>query len=236
MGDDRRIAELVASLAAVRGRLSDAADSVGRDPRSITLVAVTKTFPLDDVRALLELGVTDVGESRDQEAKAKAVALAQAGVPAVLHFVGRLQTNKCRSVATYADWVHSVDRPELVDALSRAAEQAESRLGVFVQYSVDGDPTRGGASEPDLFALADGVDAAPGLQLAGLMTVAPLGMEPDRAFAQAAEVAARLRAAHPHADGLSAGMSHDFDIAVKNGATHVRVGTALLGRREPPVG
>ncbi|PZG01287.1 YggS family pyridoxal phosphate-dependent enzyme [Micromonospora deserti] len=234
---DRR-AELAAGLARVRSRIADACAVAGRDRSEITMIAVTKTYPAGDVVALAGLGVTDVGENRDQEASAKAAEVAAAGVRPRWHFIGQLQRNKARSVVRYADAVHSVDSARLARALDGASATARDRpLDVLVQVSIDGDPARGGAlpdaADPDagLGPVAEAVAGAAGLRLAGLMAVAPLGWEPERAFARLAEVAAGFRADHPHAGALSAGMSGDLEIAIRYGATHVRVGSALLGMR-----
>ena len=227
---EERAGQLAAALAALEERLSAACAAAGRRRDEVVLVAVTKTHPAGDVAALRDLGVRDFGENRDQEAREKARA-----VPDVRwHFVGGLQTNKARSVATYADVVHSVDRPGLVDALSAGAQRAGRALDVLLQVSLDGDPARGGALAGDLPALADRVAGAAALRLAGVMAVAPRETDPDRAFAELARVAERLRAAHPGATAVSAGMTGDLEHAVRHGATHVRVGTALLGRRPPP--
>jgi PLP dependent protein len=228
---DARRAELAASLEALRHRIVTAAEAAGRDPAGITVIAVTKTFPAADAALLVDLGLHDLGESKDQEARAKADALA--GLPVRWHFVGRLQTNKARSVAGYATAIHSVDRRELVASLDRATERADRAepLEVFVQLSLDGDPSRGGAVEGDLPALADAVAASPRLRLRGIMAVPPMDVDPDTAFARVAEVSARFAAAHPDARAVSAGMSDDLDAAVRHGSTHVRIGTALLGRR-----
>jgi pyridoxal phosphate enzyme (YggS family) len=224
-----RAAELSAALVALEQRLVAACSAAGRQRTDIVLVAVTKTRPIGDVEALRDLGVRDVGENRDQEAKAKAAA-----VPGVRwHFVGGLQTNKARSVATYADVVHSVDRPALVDALSAGAQRAGRSLEVLLQVSLDGDPARGGAPPDRVPALADTAATAPGLRLLGVMAVAPLASDPAAAFASLAQVAARVRADHPGCTAISAGMSGDLEQAIAAGATHVRVGTALLGRRPP---
>jgi hypothetical protein len=231
---DERTAELVGSLGAVRNRIADACESVGRDPRSVTLIAVTKTYPASDVAALAALGVHDIGESKDQEASAKVAELPDLGVR--WHMVGRLQTNKARSVAGWAGAVHSVDRPKLVRALADAAAARPEPLDVFVQVSLDADPGRGGVGAADLDALCDQVAAAESLRLRGLMAVAPMDSDPDQAFADLAELADRVRRAHPEAHALSAGMSGDLEAAIRNGATHVRVGTALLGRRPPVFG
>jgi PLP dependent protein len=244
--DDNRRAELVGSLGAVRARIANACIAAGRDQRSVTMIAVTKTYPATDVVTLATLGVPDFGESRDQEAASKVAELARlrADAPADTpipplrwHFVGRLQSRKSRSVATYADAVHSVDRAELVSALADGVDRAErSPLDVFVQVSLDGDPARGGAGGDAVLSLADEIAGRPQLRLRGVMAVAPMGADPDQAFRDLAATSARLRAAHPPASAISAGMSADLEAAITHGATHVRVGTALLGRRSPVFG
>jgi pyridoxal phosphate enzyme (YggS family) len=227
---DQRRAGLVTALGAVRARIADACAAAGRDARSVTLIAVTKTYPITDVATLHELGVLDVGENRDQEAKVKAETLAGLGLR--WHFVGRVQTNKAASISRYAYAVHSLDRPEAVAAFAKATAERTVALEAFVQVSLDGDSSRGGAAESDLLHLADAVVAAPGLTLRGVMAVPPIDGDLDASFARLAEFSAAVRAEHPAADAISAGMSADLDVAVKYGATHVRVGTALLGRRE----
>ncbi|MGH3388146.1 MAG: YggS family pyridoxal phosphate-dependent enzyme [Actinomadura sp.] len=223
--------ELAANLLAVRERLAAACGAAGRDPGELTLIAVTKTFPASDVRLLAELGVTDVAENRDQEAAVKAADCAD--LPLTWHFVGRLQTNKVRSVAAYADVVHSVDRVRLVTALSAAAVRARRGLRCLVQVSLEAAARgRGGADPAEVPALADVIAAADGLELAGVMAVAPLGADPAPAFARLAETARAVRARHPAAEVISAGMSGDLEDAIACGATHVRVGTALLGGRQ----
>ncbi|WP_432496213.1 YggS family pyridoxal phosphate-dependent enzyme [Kineococcus gypseus] len=235
--DPARARELAGRLAAVRGRVAAAAAAAGREPAELTLVVVTKFFPAGDVAALAALGVRDVGESRDQEAAAKAAALEPAHPDLRWHFVGQLQTNKCRAVARYARAVHSVDRVRLAAALSAAAGAAGRELDCFVQVDLAAalgaavDPARGGAAGADVLRVADAVAAAPGLRLAGLMAVAPRGEEPARAFAQLARTGERVRAEHPGAVLLSAGMSGDLEAAVAAGATHLRVGSAVLGAR-----
>ncbi|MFB9239619.1 YggS family pyridoxal phosphate-dependent enzyme [Plantactinospora siamensis] len=233
-----RRAELAGNLDRVRARIAAACAAAGRPAAEVTLVAVTKTYPAADVVLLTGLGVTDVGENRDQEAAAKAAEATAAGARPRWHFVGRLQRNKCRSVVGYADVVQSVDSVRLAAALDRAAGQVrDAPLDVLVQVSVDGDPHRGGAlpgaaaADAGLDAVAAAVAGAPALRLAGLMAVAPQGWEPARAFGRLAEVAAAVRADHPGATALSAGMSADLEAAVAAGATLVRVGSALLGMR-----
>jgi PLP dependent protein len=232
--DDPRTAEIAAGLAAVRDRIAAACAAAGRDPAGVTLIGVTKTFPAADVRRLLHLGVTDVGENRDQEAAGKAAELA--GEPVRWHFLGQLQRNKANSVAAYASVVHSVDRPEIAAALARGIRRAgRGPLRVLIQVSLDGDPARGGVTAAALPTLAAGIAATADLLLAGVMAVAPLDAEPAAAFARLAEITADLRAVHPDAKVISAGMSGDLEAAIRHGATHVRIGTALLGGRTPPV-
>jgi PLP dependent protein len=235
---DQRQRELAQNLEAVRSRLDAACRAAGRDPAEVTLVVVTKTFPAADVLRLAVLGVTDVGENRDQEAAPKAAAVAEHGARVRWHFVGQLQRNKCRSVVRYADMVHSVDSVRLANALAGAADQVRDRpLDALVQVSLDGDASRGGAVsghvEPDvaLERVLASVEAAAGLALFGLMAVAPLDWDPERAFDELAAVSARVRAEYPHAAVLSAGMSGDVEQAIQHGATHVRLGSAVLGNR-----
>ncbi len=223
--------ELAANLADVEARIQRACTAAGRARDEVTLIAVTKTWPLADCCLLKELGVRDLGENRDQEAAEKAAALD--GVR--WHFVGSVQTNKARSVASYADVVHSVDRPSLVSVLGDGAVRAERVVEVLLQVSLDGDPDRGGASVDDVPELAEQVSLTPGLRLGGVMAVAPLGADPAAAFARLAEVAGRLRADHPAATAISAGMTGDLEQAVAAGATHLRVGTAVLGARPAPL-
>jgi pyridoxal phosphate enzyme (YggS family) len=260
----RRAAELASSLAGVRTRIADVCAEHGRSPQSVALIAVTKGFPATDLVTLLRLGVQDIGENRDQEARAKLADLNRLQADADpggardaaraprLHFVGQLQTNKARYVARYADSVHSVDRSDLVTALARAAGNADRQLDVFLQISLDGDPDRGGIvlsgtssagiAEPGpaavgpMLALAGQVAQCPALRLVGVMAVAPVAMDPGLAFAALARISDALRAEHPTAAGISAGMSADYPAALAHGATHLRVGSALLGRRSPVLG
>jgi len=233
-----RLAVLTEGLRAVRARVDAAAAAAGRDPDGLTLVVVTKFFPAADVRALAGLGATDVGESRDQEAAAKVADLADARLR--WHFIGQLQSNKARSVAGYADVVHSVDRAKVATALDRGAGEHGRRLGCFVQVDLapalgrDADPGRGGAEPAAVQAVAAAVAAAEHLDLLGLMAVAPPDADPARAFAVLAELAAQVRREHPGAASLSAGMSGDLEQAVAAGATHLRVGGAILGPRPAP--
>lgn len=226
-----RVRRLSDNLAAVRERVEAACSRLDRSPDDVRLVVVTKTYPPGDVAALAALGVRDVGENRDQEASAKAAALS--GQALTWHFIGQVQTNKARSVAAYADVVHSVDRPALVAALSRARTSAapDRPLRCLVQVSLDGDPARGGVTEDRLPVIAEAIVAAPGLELAGVMAVAPLGVPAGEAFAALPRLSAAVRALEPAAVWISAGMSGDLEEALAWGATHLRVGSAILGHR-----
>jgi pyridoxal phosphate enzyme (YggS family) len=228
-----RLAEIRGNLDAVRRRIAAGCAAADRDPAEVTLIVVTKTHPASDVELLARLGVRDVGENRDQEAAAKHAACT--GLQLRWHFIGQLQSNKARSVARYADLVHSVDRLPLVHALGRGAEQAGRVLPCLVQISLDGDPHRGGVVRSDLPALADAVAAEPALELHGIMAVAPLGVDPGVAFEPLPAIRSALVGDHPGAVVISAGMSDDLEAALNHGATHLRVGTAVLGAR-PPLG
>lgn len=222
--------ELRASLAAVRARIDRALADAGRTD-AVSLVVVTKFFPAGDVDLLAELGVTDIGENRDQEASAKVEQLAHRGVLTV-HFIGQLQSNKAGSVAHYADVVQSVDRTKVARALDRAAAAAGRVLDVTVQVSLDASEGRGGVAPRDAPALGDLVAGSPALRLRGVMAVAPLDADPRPAFARLREVSDGIRADHPEATWVSAGMSGDLEAAVAEGATHLRVGSAILGSRQ----
>jgi PLP dependent protein len=235
---DRR-EELVRRLAAVRKRIDSACIAAGREPGSVEMLAVTKTVPAEDVATLLDLGLTAFGENRVQEAEAKVAAVAALRPEADprWHVVGSLQRRKARSVARWADRVESVDSMPLADALDAAVRREmeaggrTDRLPVLLQFSVDGDPKRGGVPREGLGRLAEHVETCAGLQLAGLMAVAPLGADPDVAFARVAAAAAWLRERFPQATVLSAGMSGDLEAAIRHGSGVVRVGTALVGER-----
>jgi pyridoxal phosphate enzyme (YggS family) len=227
--EEIRRAELTAGLARVQDRIDAACRLAGRPRAEVQLVVVTKTFPASDVRLLVDLGVHEVGESRDQEAAAKAASCAD--LELTWHFVGRLQSNKARSVASYASVVHSVDRLPLVAALAAGATRAGREVAVLAQVSLDGDPARGGMPVDGVPALAAAIAAAEHLVLRGVMAVAPMGVDPAAAFARLADVAHAVRRDHPGARWVSAGMSGDLEAAVASGATHLRVGSAILGSR-----
>ena len=229
MTDSPRRDELATRLATVRERIDAACEAAGRKPQEVTLIAVTKTFPASDVRLLNGLGVTDFGENRDAEAAPKAAQCA--GLDLVWHFIGQVQTNKAASVARYASFVHSVDRLRLIHALGAAARQAGRIIQCLIEVSLDGDPARGGAPAGLVPGLAEALMTEAGLVLAGVMAIAPLGVPPADAFAGLRDSSAVVRAVRPAATVISAGMSGDLEAAIAAGATHVRIGTALLGDR-----
>jgi PLP dependent protein len=249
-----RRGELEKNLAEVRNRIAAACAAAGRDPGEITLIAITKTRPPADVLLLHELGLTDFGENKDQEAAPKAAACAAAlaadvgsgpgaagrSQPLRWHFVGQLQTNKASSVAGYADVVHSVDRARLVRALGAAARKAGRELTCLVQVDLDtpgapADPARGGVPPAQVQEIAEAIEAEQALTLGGVMAIAPLDADPALAFAALRPCSLAVRAVNPAATIISAGMSGDLEAAIGNGATHVRIGTALLGARRPLV-
>jgi PLP dependent protein len=216
---------LAERLEVVRGRVIDAAADAGRDPATITTIVVTKFHPASLVRELAGLGVQDVGENRQQDAGPKAAELTDLDL--TWHFIGQLQSNKVRAVLEYAKAIHSVDRGSLVDALDAAARPVDA----FIQLNLTADPGRGGVSPAGLDELAERVLAAPTLRLRGVMAVAPLEEEPRSAFARVRDASDRLRLLAPTADALSMGMSGDFREAILEGATHLRIGTAITGNR-----
>lgn len=241
-GEDARTEELAQRLAAVRSRIARAAEGAGRSERLPALIVVTKFHPAQDIRRLAALGIRDVGENRDQEAAAKALELADLAL--TWHFVGQVQTKKAKSVARYASAVHSVDRPQLVDALAKAVRNemesgGRAPLDCFIQVNLedydDGGTHRGGAAPADVPVLAERIAGSEGLNLAGVMAVAPLGAPPEPAFEKLAGISAQLVAAYPAATAISAGMSQDLEAAIKFGATHLRIGSDILGSR-PAVG
>jgi pyridoxal phosphate enzyme (YggS family) len=218
---------LAERLQAVRSGIADAARAAGRSPEELTTIVVTKFHPASLVRELALLGVTDVGENRHQEAQAKAAELADLDLR--WHFVGQLQSKKARQVRAYADVIHSVDRSSLVEAL----RSDEGDVDCFVQLNLTDDQARGGVSDRDLEPLVERILDTPGLRMLGVMAVAPIGEEPRRAFQRVREASERVRTLAPHADKISAGMSQDYAEAIAEGATHLRIGTAITGNRPP---
>lgn len=230
--DKSRRDEIAHNLETVKARIAAACDAADRSAEEVTLTVVTKFFPSSDVRLLAELGVTDVGENRHQEAESKAAECADLGLR--WHFIGGLQSNKAAAVAAYADVVESVDRAKLLNGLAKGAHQRGRVLDCLVQVSLDppgAHEGRAGAMPEEVPLLAERVAATEGLRLRGVMAVAPLGEDPAVAFGRLAEVAADVRRVDPSATWMSAGMSGDLEQAIGAGATHVRIGSAVLGRR-----
>lgn len=226
-----RSAEIATNLEVVRRRIADSCADAGRDPDEVTLVVVTKFFPASDVRILADLGITHVGENRHQEAEAKAAELTDLAL--TWHFIGTLQSNKAAAVARYADVVESVDRAKLLAGLGKGAHERGHTLDVLVQVSLDppGADGRSGADPAEIPDLVGRLRESEGLRMRGVMAVAPLGEPPRPAFERLAQVAADVRRIEPDATWLSAGMSADLEDAVACGATHVRIGSAILGKR-----
>jgi len=212
-------------LEAVRSRVADAIREAGRAPSEVTTIVVTKFHPAALVRDLFELGVRDVGENRLQDASPKAAELADLDL--TWHFIGQLQSKKARAVLEFAHSIHSVDRDSLVTALGATGE----RTDVFIQVNLTEDENRGGVWPAQLEPFASSVLDQPRLRLRGLMAVAPLGEDPRRAFARVRESSELLRRLAPEAVSLSMGMSGDFRAAILEGATHLRIGTAITGNR-----
>lgn len=225
---------LAARLSSVRERIAASLKANGRGADDATLIVVTKFHPADMVRALLACGVHDVGENKHQEAAAKFEECA--GLPVNWHFIGQLQSNKAAAVRRYAHAVHSVDRASLVTALDRAGENAPETgtLECFLQINLTEDPARGGASWADIPAMSEMLLQARTLTFAGVMAVAPLDVEPREAFEQVARASELVRSIAPAARAISAGMSHDFEAAIAAGATHLRIGSQITGKRPVP--
>jgi pyridoxal phosphate enzyme (YggS family) len=219
-----RKAEISRNLQEVKERINSAAKSVNRDPNEIELIVVTKTFPISDIEILRDLGESNFGENRDQEAGPKAHTIA-----ATWHFQGQIQSNKIRSICEWADVIHSISSEKEILKFAQSARKHQ----VFLQVSLDGEVGRGGASPADLAQLADLVNESNNLDLLGLMAVAPLGVEPIKAFADLALINQGFAGQFPNSKFLSAGMSGDFEAAIKYGATHIRIGSSILGSRSP---
>jgi pyridoxal phosphate enzyme (YggS family) len=221
-----RYDEIASNLTGVLDQVKGATQSSGRKYEEITLIAVTKTFPISDVHILASLDVHHYGENRDSDAAPKAAA-----VPGTWHFQGQIQSNKLKSIASWAHVIHSLDELRHIQALDKVAIH---RVGVFLQVSLDGAQGRGGAAPADLSELADCVLGSTNLDLMGLMAVAPLDVSSNQAFEKLATIHAGFKASYPMATSLSAGMSNDFESAISHGATHIRVGSSILGSRPTP--
>jgi pyridoxal phosphate enzyme (YggS family) len=212
-----RIHEISSRLEIVRANIATVAD------HEVTLIAVTKTFPVSDVQILHDLGVTNFGENRDADGAEKSAV-----VSGTWHFQGQIQSNKLKSITKWADVIHSLDDPRHFEIIEKVAPHP---LSIFLQVSLDGAHHRGGAGLEDLYALAELVEKSKTHTLSGLMSVPPLGMDPDLAFGQLAVIHNDFMKRFPNATALSAGMSGDYQSAISHGATHIRVGSSILGSR-----
>ena len=222
MAIDRR-SEIAGNLEAVREQISKAAQSAGRSVKEIKLIVVTKTFPVSDVEILKELGVSNFGENRDSDAVPKAAA-----IPGTWHFQGQIQSNKLKSICSWANVIHSLDEIRHFEVIEKNAAHP---LDIFCQVSLDGSEGRGGVSEKKLYELAKEIEKSPTHRLQGLMAVAPLGIDPTVAFSKLSAIHKAFMADFPRANKLSAGMSGDFKEAIAYGATHIRIGSQILGSR-----
>jgi len=230
-----RLRDIQSNLEKINYRIAAACASSKRNVSEITLIAVTKTYPASDVDLLKQLGIENVGENKDQEAVGK---ISQVKEKFSWHFIGQLQSNKAKSVVTYADLIHSVDRLTLAKELQKSASAIAKKQKVLIQVDLDQsgpDPSRGGVWPADLAGLAQFISQSENLELAGLMSVAPLGENPSEAFQRLAQIRSDFLKNYPNAVTLSAGMSEDLEAAIEHGATHLRIGSALLGER-PKVG
>lgn len=213
----------------VRAGIADAASSVGRDASELTVIVVTKFHPASLVRALAELGVRDFGENRHQEAEAKAAETSELDV--TWHFVGQLQSKKVRAVRRYASVVHSLDRPSLLDAFARASDDGMGTTDCFIQVNLTADPGRGGVQESELVSFTHAAAETEGVRVRGVMGVAGLDADPRSEFARLRAASELVRRVVPDATWISGGMSGDYREAIAEGATHLRIGTAITGNR-----
>ena len=230
-----RLKDIQSNLEKINTRIAEACSRSKRNISEITLIAVTKTYPASDIDLLKQLGIENVGENKDQEASGK---ISQVTEKFSWHFIGQLQSNKAKSVVTYADLIHSVDRLSLAKELQKSASAIAKKQKVLIQVDLDQsgpDPSRGGVWPADLAALAQFINQSENLELTGLMSVAPLGENPSKAFERLAQIRSDFLKNYPNAVILSAGMSEDLEAAIEHGATHLRIGSALLGER-PKIG
>ncbi len=229
MAELERAQVIAQNLSLVESRIEKACKSANRERSEVVLVAVTKTYPVADVEILANLGLSHFGENRDQEGREKS-----ANVPAHWHFQGQIQSNKIPSIASWAHTVHSLDEKRHCEKLARSLPEGK-KLGIFIQVALDESPGRGGVAPDGLADMADWVLTFPFLILHGLMAVAPLGEVPDQAFGRLASIHSVFSQQFPDSSALSAGMSDDFESAIAHGATHVRIGSSILGSRSNPL-
>ena len=221
--------QILSNLESVKEKISAAAQEAGRAPSEITLIAVTKTFPVSDLEILYELGVRNFGENRDQEAAPKVSAL-----PADItwHFQGGIQSNKLKSISMWASVIHSVDKFKYAQMISQFSVGKTKEI--FIQVSLDTLPqSREGVDPADLMQLAEQIMSLPNLEVKGLMAVAPLDQPTEQAFVRLQQIQQKFIQLYPAASSLSSGMSGDYELAISLGATHVRIGSSILGNRSP---
>jgi len=221
-----RTDEIAKGLNNVKERISEAAASAGRSLEEITLIAVTKTYPASDVVALRNLGVNNFGENRSDEGSEKS-----AEVAGIWHFQGQVQSRKLREIVSWATFIHSIDSAEHAQKLSRICAELDKDISIFLQISLDGAPDRGGVTEGEILTLAEKVSQLPNITVAGLMCVPPASYEYQRAFSDISDIQQGFTKSFPEAKLLSAGMSSDFEVAIAHGATHLRIGSQILGSR-----
>ena len=222
-----RTSEITANLNDVKAKIASAALKAGRDADEITLIVVTKTFPVSDLEILYSLGVREFGENRDQEAAEKVAKL-----PSDINwnFQGGIQSNKLKSITTWAGCIHSVDKLKYAQIISE--QNTGKPKEIFIQVSLDQPPeSRGGVDPEKLIDLASEITKLPGISLKGLMAVAPLDLPEEQAFLKLKEIQADFVAVFKDAKYLSAGMSGDYEMAISYGATHLRIGSSILGNR-----
>ena len=221
--------QILSNLESVKEKISTAAQAAGRAPSEITLIAVTKTFPVSDLEILYELGVRNFGENRDQEAAPKVGVL-----PADItwHFQGGIQSNKLKSISNWASVIHSVDKFKYAQMISQFS--VDKTKEIFIQVSLDTLPqSREGVDPADLMQLAEQIMSLPNLEVKGLMAVAPLDQPTEQAFVRLQQIQQKFIQLYPAASSLSSGMSGDYELAISLGATHVRIGSSILGNRSP---
>lgn len=222
--------EIEQNLNELNQRIEKACTDSGRSFDEVKTIAITKTWPTSDIEILYDLGLRNFGESKDQEAIKKVEELR--GKDIHWHFVGQIQTNKINHIASYADYVHAIDRNKVVEAFENALEKNGRSINALIQVSLDGDESRGGALPEAISSIAKAIEDSIHLTLGGLMAVAPVNQSPEVAFKKLSEIAGDFHQDFPSAQMISAGMSDDLEIAIKYGATHLRIGSDLLGNRE----
>ncbi|CAB4537508.1 unannotated protein [freshwater metagenome] len=221
-----RSEEIATALADVQERIAKSIAAAGRNESEVTLIAVTKTHPASDVEILRNLGIENFGENRSDEGLEKSEL-----IPATWHFQGQVQGRKLKDIARWATYIHSIDSSDHISKLSRICSENGRSISIFLQLSLDGAPDRGGVLAHELPELADQILADSNLQLAGMMCVPPVEYEFNRAFTEISKIHSGFKSRYPDAAGLSAGMSSDFEVAISYGATHLRIGSEILGSR-----